>query len=85
MKGRIGESEEYWRLVFSPISMCFSTHVAKIFYEALAARLNEAMHGELKPPAERTDPAAHYEPMSRTAHNSGHTEVACELGRFGAI
>lgn len=65
MAGRVGDGEERWRLVFFPISMRFSTHVPRLFYEALAARLNEIVQGELKPPAEGTDPAAYYEDRCR--------------------
>jgi hypothetical protein len=41
------------------------THVPKVFYEALATRLNEVVRGELKPPSAGSDPAAHYEDQCR--------------------
>jgi hypothetical protein len=65
MAGRIGHGEGSWRLVFFPISLRVETHLPKVFYEALATRLNEVVRGELKPPSAGADPAAHYEDQCR--------------------
>jgi hypothetical protein len=62
---QVGSSKDKWQLVFSPISLRFSTNLPKIFYEALAARLNDVVRCELKPPAEGADPAAYYEDQCR--------------------
>ncbi|MFL5279728.1 MAG: hypothetical protein ACJ8AW_01685 [Rhodopila sp.] len=65
MAGHVGKSEGSWRVVFFPISLRYSTNLPRVFYEALAARLNEAVDGDLKPPAEGADPAAYYEDQCR--------------------
>lgn len=63
--GRVGDGVGQWRLVFFPISMRFSTHMPRVFYEALAARLNDIVRCELKQPAGGADPASHYEDQCR--------------------
>jgi TIR domain len=65
---RLGNGDGGWSLVFVPISMRFNTNRPEVFYEAIAARLAEAV-GETLSPA-HLDPAAYYQDHCRRFLNA---------------
>ena len=62
-RGRLGEGDGQWQLVFMPISMRFNTNRPEVYYEGIASRLAELFRREMKPA--HMDPAAYYEDQCR--------------------